>query len=188
MDVLFASALVVALAEIGDKTMLLAVALAARFRKPWPIIAGILLATLANHAVAAWAGTMVAGLLDGTAFRIAVGVGFLAMAAWAMIPDKLDDASEGGNRRFGAFLTTLVAFFIVEIGDKTQIATIGLGARYQSVALVTFGTTAGMLLANVPAVLLGDRITRIVPMKWVRLGAAASFAILGLWTVAVAVS
>src|SRR3546814_5917611 len=103
------------------------------------------------------------------------------MAAWAMIPDKLDDASEGGNRRFGAFLTTLVAFFIVEIGDKTQIATIGLGARYQSVALVTIGTTAGMLLANVPAVLLGDRITRIVPMKWVRLGAAASFAILGLW-------
>src|SRR3546814_2621314 len=95
------------------------------------------------------------------------------MAAWAMIPDKLDDASEGGNRRFGAFLTTLVAFFIVEIGDKTQIATIGLGARYQSVALVTIGTTAGMLLANVPAVLLGDRITRIVPMKWVRLGAAA---------------
>src|SRR3546814_16199908 len=102
MDVLFASALVVALAEIGDKTMLLAVALAARFRKPWPIIAGILLATLANHAVAAWAGTMVAGLLDGTAFRLAVGVGFLAMAAWAMIPDKLDDASEGGTRSFGA--------------------------------------------------------------------------------------
>src|SRR3546814_12363873 len=97
MDVLFASALVVALAEIGDKTMLLAVALAARFRKPWPIIAGILLATLANHAVAAWAGTMVAGLLDGPAFRIAVGVGFLAMAAWAMIPGKLDDASEGSS-------------------------------------------------------------------------------------------
>src|SRR3546814_10352653 len=92
---------------------------------------------------------MGAGLLDGTAFRIAVGVGFLAMAAWAMIPDKLDDASEGGNRRFGAFLTTLVAFFIEEIGDKTQIATIGLGARYQSVALVTTGTTAGMLLANI---------------------------------------
>src|SRR3546814_6073488 len=115
--------------------MLLAVGLAARFRKPWPIIAGILLATLANHAVAAWAGTMVAGLLVGTAFRIAVGVGFLAMAAWAMIPDKLDDASEGGNRRFGAFLTTLVAFFIVEIGDKTQIATIGPGIGRKSTRL-----------------------------------------------------
>src|SRR3546814_3783242 len=105
-----------------------------------------------------------------------------------MIPDKLDDASEGGNRRFGAFLTTLVAFFIVEIGDKTQIATIGLGARYQSVELVTIGTTAGMLLANVPAVLQGDRITRIEPMQWVRLGAAASLAILVWWTVRVAVS
>src|SRR3546814_16560635 len=107
---------------------------------------------------------MVAGLLDGTAFRIAVGVGFLAMAAWAMIPDKLDDASEGGNRRFGAFLTTLVAFFIVEIGDQTQIATIGLGPRYQSVALVPIGTTSGTLLANFHAALLGDRIHRIVPV------------------------
>src|SRR3546814_20281269 len=120
--------------------MLLAVALAARFRKPWPIIAGILLATLANHAVAAWAGTMVAGLLDGTAFRIAVGVGFLAMAAWAMIPDKLGEASEGGTRRFGAFLPTLVAFFMGGIGDNKPDPTIGRGAPHQADDPLQLGT------------------------------------------------
>src|SRR3546814_12508566 len=124
---------------------------------------------------------MVAGLLDGTAFRIAVGVGFLAMAAWAMIPDKLDDASEGGNRRFGAFLTTLVAFFIVEIGDTTQIDTIGLVARYQSVALVTIGTQAGMLIANVTAVLLGERIPPLLPPTRVQPDAAANLPTQYFW-------
>lgn len=182
MEIIAASTLVVALAEIGDKTMLLAIVLASRFRKPWPIIAGILLATLANHALAAWAGSAVAGFLDGQWFRIAVAVGFLAMAAWTLVPDTFDDDELGEQKsRFGAFLTTLVAFFLVEIGDKTQVATVALGAHYHSVILVTIGTTAGMMLANIPAVFLGDRITRIVPLHYVRIGAAAIFAGLGIW-------
>lgn len=182
MDVILASTLVVALAEVGDKTMLLAIVLASRFRKPLPIIAGILFATLANHALAAWAGSAIAGLLDGRWFRIAVSLGFIAMAAWTLIPDKLDDDDADRQvNRFGAFLTTLVAFFIVEIGDKTQVATVALGAHYHSVALVTAGTTLGMMIANIPAVYLGDRATRIVPLSYVRFGAAAIFAVLGIW-------
>ena len=185
MDIIFASTLFVALAEIGDKTMLLAIVLASRFRRPLPIIAGILFATLANHALAAWAGAAIAGLLDGRWFRIAVALGFFVMAAWALVPDTFDDSgSVGGKRRFGAFLTTLTAFFLVEIGDKTQIATMALGAHYKSVELVTIGTTLGMMLANVPAVFLGDRITRIVPLTYVRIGAAAIFAGLGVWGLA----
>lgn len=185
MEILLASTLVVALAEIGDKTMLLAIVLACRFKKPAPVIAGILVATLANHALAAGLGAAVAGLVAGRWFQIAVAVGFLAMAAWTLVPDKLDDdEGDAAPARFGAFLTTLVAFFLVEIGDKTQVATIALGARYQAVALVTAGTTLGMMLANVPAVFLGERITRLVPLRYVRAAAAAIFAVLGVWTLA----
>jgi len=177
------STLLVAIAEIGDKTQLLAILLAARFRKPWPILAGILVATLANHALAATAGYFVSGLLDGTWFRVLVGLGFLAMAGWALIPDKLDDdAPAPDTGRLGVFMATAVAFFLVEIGDKTQVATVALAARFHDIAMVAAGTTLGMMLANAPAVLLGDAAVKVVPLKWVRLGAAAVFAGLGAWT------
>lgn len=181
MEILLSSALLVALAEIGDKTMLLAIVLACRFRQPLPIIAGILVATIVNHALAAWAGAGIAGLLDGRWFRLAIALGFLAMAAWTLVPDSIDEEEQGVAGRFGAFVTTTIAFFLAEIGDKTQIATVALGAQYQAVGLVALGTTAGMMIANVPAVLLGDRITRIVPMKAVRIGAALVFAGIGAW-------
>jgi putative Ca2+/H+ antiporter (TMEM165/GDT1 family) len=175
---------VVALAEIGDKTMLLAIVLATRFRKPLPIVLGILVATLANHGIAALLGQTVAGLLEGAWFRYAVGIGFIAMAAWTLVPDKLDDDEEPRPSRFGAFLTSTIAFFIVEIGDKTQVATIALGAQFQDVLLVTLGTTAGMMLANVPAVWFGQKIVDVVPLKVVRSIAAALFLAIGLWVIA----
>jgi putative Ca2+/H+ antiporter (TMEM165/GDT1 family) len=181
MEIILSSTLLVALAEIGDKTMLLAIVLAARFRAPLPIIAGIFAATIVNHALAAWAGAGIAGLLDGRAFRLGVALSFLAMAAWTLIPDKLDEEQAGKASRFGPFLTTTVSFFLAEMGDKTQIATVALGARYHAIALVAVGTTLGMMIANVPAVYLGERITRLVPMRAVRIGAALIFAAIGLW-------
>jgi putative Ca2+/H+ antiporter (TMEM165/GDT1 family) len=179
MDILLSSTLLVALAEIGDKTMLLAIILAARFRAPWPIIAGIFVATIVNHALAAWAGSAISGLLDGWWFRLAVALGFLAMAVWILIPDKLDEDQQVASARYGVFLTTAIAFFMAEMGDKTQIATVALGARYHAIELVAIGTTLGMMIANVPAVFLGERITRVVPMRAMRMGAALIFAILG---------
>ena len=169
----------VALAEIGDKTMLLALLLAARFRKPGSVIAGILVATLANHALAAWAGATLADWLAGPWFQLAVALGFIAMAAWTLVPDKMDDmpAIASGAQ---AFFATTVAFFMVEIGDKTQIATIALGARFHDVLAVTIGTTLGMMIANVPAVLLGDKLLARVPLKAVRTAAAAVLALLGV--------
>ncbi|MEI7875342.1 MAG: TMEM165/GDT1 family protein [Alphaproteobacteria bacterium] len=185
MEALLTSTAVVAIAEIGDKTQLLAIVLAARFRKPLPIVLGILAATLLNHALAAGFGYLIAQWLTGRTFQIVLGAAFVAMAAWALIPDKED---EGAAQRSagGVFLTTLVAFFLVEIGDKTQIATSLLAAKFQSVALVTVGTTAGMMLANVPAVFLGEVVTRIVPMKVVRTAAAVVFGVIGLWIILVA--
>lgn len=180
MEALWVSAALVAIAEIGDKTQLLAVVLAAKYRRPWPIILGILAATLANHAAAAWAGILLGDLLTGAWFQIAVGIAFIAMAGWALIPDKADDDA-AQRKAGGVFLTTLVAFFLVEIGDKTQVATTLLAARFQDIVLVTAGTTLGMMLANVPAVLLGERITRVVPLNIVRLVAAAIFAAIGVW-------
>ena len=181
MDVLLSSILLVAFAEIGDKTMLLAIILAARFRAPWPIIAGIFAATIVNHALAAWAGMAISGLLDGFWFRLAVALGFIAMAAWILVPDKIDEEAEADKpARYGVFATTLITFFIAEMGDKTQIATVALGARYHAVELVAIGTTLGMMIANVPAVFLGDRITRIIPLKIMRLAAAAIFVLLGI--------
>jgi putative Ca2+/H+ antiporter (TMEM165/GDT1 family) len=180
METLWTAAAVVAVAEIGDKTQLLAIVLAARFRRPIPIILGILAATLLNHAAAALAGYLVAGWLTGPVFQIVVALGFLAMAGWALVPDAADDAPSEAGRR-GVFLTTLVAFFLVEIGDKTQIATTLLAARFHDVALVTAGTTLGMMLANVPAVYFGEAATRVVPLVWMRRIAAAVFAALGVW-------
>jgi putative Ca2+/H+ antiporter (TMEM165/GDT1 family) len=170
---------VVALAEIGDKTMLLALVLAARFGKPLEIILGILFATLANHFVAALIGAQAAAWLDGQAFRIAVAAGFVAMGLWTLVPDTFDE-DDKPKPRFGAFLTTLVAFFLVEIGDKTQVATIALGARYQDALLVTLGTTAGMLAANVPAVLLGEALVKRISLAAIRYAAAGLFVILGI--------
>ena len=185
MEALWISTALVAVAEIGDKTQLLAIVLAAKFRRPVPIILGILAATLANHALAAWAGSLVGDLLTGQTFQFIVGGAFILMAAWALIPDKADDGAAERNAG-GVFLTTLVAFFLVEMGDKTQIATALLGARFNDVLLVTAGTTLGMMLANVPAVFLGERVTRIVPLNVVRIGAAVLFAAIGVWIVVAA--
>ena len=183
MDAFLTSTAVVALAEIGDKTMLLAIVLATRFRKPLPIVMGILFATLANHGIAALIGQSVANLLEGAWFRYAVGISFIAMALWTLVPDRLDEDEEPRPSRFGAFLTTLVAFFIVEIGDKTQIATIALGAQFQNVLLVTAGTTLGMMLANVPAVFAGHKLVEKVSLKLVRTVAALLFAAIGIWVI-----
>lgn len=182
IEAFLASTAVVALDEIGDKTMLLAILLAARLRAPWAILAGILAATLANHALAAFIGREVAGLLQAPWFRVAVALGFIAMAAWTLVPDKLDDGEDGAVKSAGgAFLTTLVSFFLVEISDKTQIATIALAAQYQSVIAVTAGTTQGMMLANTPAVFLGQELVRRVSLKATRRAAALLFAGIGLW-------
>ncbi|PZQ22456.1 MAG: hypothetical protein DI569_08375 [Sphingopyxis macrogoltabida] len=180
MEALFTSTAVVALAEIGDKTQLLAILLATRFNRPVPIIAGILVATLANHALAALLGSQAAAFLDSSWFRYAVGFSFVAMAAWTLIPDKFDD-DEAPKPRFGAFLTTLIAFFLVEMGDKTQIATVALGAQYHDVLLVTTGTTLGMMIANVPAIFLGHELLKRVDLNKVRLIAAALFLVIGIW-------
>ena len=182
MDAFFVSAGLVAIAEIGDKTNILAMILATRYRQPVPIILGILVATLANHALAASVGAAVAAWLGPQAMRWILGVLFLVMAGWCLIPDKEDDGPKAVGK-LGAFLATAVAFFLVEMGDKTQLATVGLAARFHSIVLVTAGTTAGMLLANVPAVLFGDVISRKVSLKLVRGIAAVSFAVLGGLTV-----
>ncbi len=181
LEPVLVSTALVALAEIGDKTQLLAIVLAARYRRPWPVILGILVATLANHALAATLGWLVADWLTGQTFQTLVGLGFLAMAGWALVPDKVDDGDLPARTGAGVVLATAIAFFIVEIGDKTQVATSLLAARFHDIALVTLGTTIGMMLANVPAVLLGEAATRIVPLRLVRIGAAAIFAALGLW-------
>ena len=180
LEPLLTSAAVVTLAEIGDKTQLLAIILATRFRRPWPIIAGILVATLANHFLAALLGQQVASVLDGKAFRYAVAASFIIMAGWTLIPDKMDDA-EPSAARFGAFVTTVITFFLVEMGDKTQIATIALGARFHSVLAVMAGTTLGMMLANVPAVFLGEALIARVKLSLVRLLAALLLFAVGLW-------
>jgi len=181
MEAFLVSTGVVALAEIGDKTQLLALVLAARFRKPVPIILGILVATLANHAMAGAVGAWLAALIGPTAMRWVLGLSFVAMAIWTLIPDKLDD--EEGERKqpqLGVFGTTLVAFFLLEMGDKTQIATVALAAKYSSLASVVAGTTLGMMLANVPAVLLGEVAARKLPMRIVHGIAGAIFLVMGV--------
>ena len=183
MEPFFASAAVVAFAEIGDKTMLLAILLATRFRAPLPIIFGILSATLLNHALAAFAGQQVAGLLDAPWFRWAVALGFVAMALWTLVPDKIDEEEGRVSHKGSIFLTTAIALFLVEMGDKTQVATVALGAQYQAVLLVAAGTTLGMMIANVPAVYLGEELVRRVPLAAMRRIAAGLFLALGLWQI-----
>ena len=183
MDALLVSTAIVALAEIGDKTQLLAFILAARFRRPWPIVLGILVATLANHAFAAAVGTWLTTLMGPHTLRWVLGLSFIAMAAWTLIPDKLDE-EEARLPRLGVFGATLVAFFLAEMGDKTQIATVALAAQYQALVAVVAGTTLGMMIANVPAVLLGDRIATRMPVKLVHGIAAAIFLGLGIATLA----
>lgn len=173
---------IVALGEMGDKTQLLAIVLAATFRRPWPIVAGIFVATLANHAAAGALGGWVSSMMGPDLLRWVIGVSFLAMAVWVMIPDKLDETGSSSLKRFGVFGTTVIAFFLAEMGDKTQIATIALAARYPDVVQVVLGTTLGMMLANVPAVFLGDKIAAKVSMKLVHGIAAGIFCVLGLLT------
>jgi putative Ca2+/H+ antiporter (TMEM165/GDT1 family) len=180
MEALLTSTAVVALAEIGDKTQLLAILLATRFKKPLPIILGIFVATIGNHFLAALLGAEVGAFLDGQWFRYLVAASFIAMAIWTLIPDKIDDLKEK-PARFGAFVTTVIAFFFVEMGDKTQIATIALGARFHDVLHVTMGTTIGMMLANVPAVFAGHELLKRVPLNVVRIVAALLFLAIGLW-------
>ncbi|WP_292037961.1 TMEM165/GDT1 family protein [Massilia sp. UBA6681] len=181
MDAFLVSTGIVGLAEIGDKTQLLALLLAARFRRPLPIVFGIFVATVFNHAFAAAVGALVSELAGPGVMRWVLGLSFLAMAAWVMVPSKVD-ADELPLARFGVFLTTVLAFFIAEMGDKTQVTTVALAARYDSMAAVVAGTTFGMMLANVPAVVFGERIAKRVPLRLVHGLAALIFAVLGIAT------
>lgn len=183
MEALLTSAAVVALAEIGDKTQLLAIVLAARFHRPLPIILGIFFATIANHFLAALVGAEAASWLNGAWFRYLVALSFIAMGLWTLVPDKLDEDSELVKPRRGAFLTTLMSFFVLEMGDKTQLATIALGARFHDVGLVATGTTLGMMLANVPAVFLGRELIKRVPLRLMHVIAAVLFIAIGGWLV-----
>jgi putative Ca2+/H+ antiporter (TMEM165/GDT1 family) len=180
MEAFLVSTGVVALAEIGDKTQLLALVLAARYRKPVPIVFGILAATLLNHALAGSVGAVLARAVDPQVMRWILGISFLAMAVWMLIPDKLEDEQQVKPPRFGVFLTTVVAFFLLEMGDKTQIATIALAAKYPQLAWVVAGTTFGMMVANVPAVLLGEVAATKLPLRIVRGVCAAVFAVIGV--------
>ena len=180
MEAFLISTSVVALAEMGDKTQLLSLVLAARFRKPWPIVAGIFVATLVNHALAGAVGAWITSYLGENAMRWILGLSFIAMAFWMLIPDKLDEDEVSGHSRWGVFGTTLVAFFLAEMGDKTQIATVMLAAKYNAYLWVVAGTTLGMMLANAPVVWLGERITRRVPIRAVHVVSAVIFLVLGL--------
>lgn len=181
MEAFLVSTGVVALGEMGDKTQLLAMLLAVKFKRPLPIVLGILVATLVNHATAGLVGAWVASALGPGLLRWVIGLGFIAMAAWMLVPDQID-ADEAATQRFGVFGTTVIAFFLAEMGDKTQIATVALAARYTDLVAVVAGTTLGMMLANVPAVLLGDVVAKKVPMRLVHGIAAAIFAVLGVLT------
>ncbi|WP_313704483.1 TMEM165/GDT1 family protein [Massilia sp.] len=181
MDAFLVATGIVGLAEIGDKTQLLAFLLAARFRRPLPIVAGIFVATLLNHAFAAAVGALVSELLGPSVMRWVLGLSFLGMAVWTMIPDQVDE-TEASLAKFGVFATTVLSFFIAEMGDKTQVATVALAARYQDIVAVVAGTTFGMMLANVPAVYFGERIANKVPLTLVHGIAALIFAGLGVAT------
>ena len=179
LEAFLTSTVLVAVAEIGDKTQLLSFVLAARLRKPWPILAGILAATAANHTASAWAGNLLAGLVPETPLTWVVGLSFIAFGLWALHPDALDGSP---TIKAGAFVTTFVAFFLAEMGDKTQLATVALAARFEALAQVIVGTTLGMMIANVPAVWIGDRLTQKIPMNTVRMLAAALFIMVGALT------
>jgi len=182
MESLLVSTAVVALAEIGDKTQLLAFMLAARFKKPLPIILGILVATLLNHGLAGALGAWLTSVVSPDVLRWVLGLSFIGMAIWTLIPDRLEEEETPVARRFGVFGATLLTFFLVEMGDKTQIATVALAAHYAAPWMVILGTTLGMLIADVPAIFVGDRLASKIPMKLVHAVAAAVFALLGLVT------
>lgn len=181
MEAFLISTGIVALAEIGDKTQLLAFILAAKFRKPVPIIAGILVATIANHAFAGALGSWITAMVAPGTMRWVLGLSFIAMAVWTLIPDKFEEA-DAKLARYGVFGTTLIAFFLAEMGDKTQVATVALAAQYQALLAVVAGTTLGMMVANVPAVIMGDRIANRMPVRLVHTIAAGIFAVLGVMT------
>ncbi len=182
MEALFVSTGVVALAEIGDKTQLLAFILAARFKKPLPIIAGILCATIINHGLAGALGAWITATISPEILRWVLGASFIGMAAWTLIPDKIEDEETNVANKLGVFGATFITFFLAEMGDKTQIATIAMAAHYANPLLVVIGTTLGMLLADVPAVFVGDKLASRIPMKLVHSIAAAIFALLGVAT------
>ncbi|MDF2181619.1 TMEM165/GDT1 family protein [Neptuniibacter sp. CAU 1671] len=180
MDAFFTSTLTVALAEIGDKTQLLSLLLAARFRNKTAIIAGILVATLLNHAVSAWLGNWLGQFLQSELGRWVIGGSFVALALWLLIPDKEDDTDSRFDQ-YGPFVVSTLLFFLAEIGDKTQVATVLLGAQFDSVIWVTLGTTLGMLIANVPVVYAGEYLMQRIPMNATRITAAVVFAAVGIW-------
>lgn len=184
MEAALVSIGIVALAEIGDKTQLLTLVLAARYKKPWPIVAGIFAATLVNHAIAGAAGAWLTTAIGADAMRWILGISFIAMAAWMLIPDRLDDDTGASRRIGGVFVTTTVLFFLVEIGDKTQIATIALAARFDSLMTVVMGTTIGMLLANAPVAFFGEALAKRLPVRAVHVAAALVFAALGVGVLA----
>ncbi|MBA3059040.1 MAG: TMEM165/GDT1 family protein [Gammaproteobacteria bacterium] len=180
MEAFLISTGIVALAEMGDKTQLLALLLALRFRQPWPIVLGIFVATIANHALAGAVGAWVTTVLGPNVLRWVLGGSFIAMAVWMLIPDKLDDEETSSAPRFGVFGTTAIAFFLAEMGDKTQVATVMLAAQYNAYVWVVAGTTLGMMLANAPVVWLGERMTRLLPLRAVHVVSALIFLGLGL--------
>ena len=182
LDAFLISTGLVSIAEIGDKTMLLAIVLAAAWRRPLPILLGILIATLANHAFAALAGTVLGHFMQGDWTRWVVGAAFLGFAVWALIPDRFEEQPDTTEKTFsGVFWTTTAAFFVIEMGDKTQVATAVLAAQFQSLPLVVAGSTLGMMLVNAPAVLIGEAAARRLPLRWIRVAAAAGFAATGVW-------
>jgi len=181
MEAFLVSTGIVALAEMGDKTQLLALILAVRFRQPWPIVLGILVATLANHALAGALGAWVTTVLGPDVLRWILGASFIAMALWMLVPDRVDEEDTPTAPRWGVFGTTVVAFFLAEMGDKTQIATVMLAAQYKAFFAVVAGTTLGMMLANAPVVWLGERMTRLVPLRLVHIVSAVIFLGLGLF-------
>lgn len=180
MEALLVSIGIVALAEIGDKTQLLTLVLAARHKKPWPIVAGIAVATLVNHAIAGAVGAWLTKTIGPEAMRWILGISFIAMAVWILVPDKLDNDTDASRKVGGVFLSTTVLFFLVEVGDKTQIATVALAARFDSLLAVVMGTTIGMVVANAPVAFLGEALARRLPVRAVHLVAAIVFAALGV--------
>lgn len=180
MEALLVSTGIIALAEIGDKTQLLALVLAARFRRPWPILLGVLVATLANHALAAALGAWITTVLGPHALRWILGLSFIAMAVWTLVPDRLDEPGVAAPARRGVFAATVIAFFLIEMGDKTQVATVALAAQYATWATVVIGTTLGMLLANAPAIFVGHQVAGRVSLPLIRSVAAALFFVFGV--------
>ncbi len=181
MDAFLHSVILVCVSEIGDKTQLLALILAARYRKSVPIILGILVATLANHALAAFGGTLIAHLGFKQYMPLVIAVSFIALGLWILVPDKANEEDDAPRKDRGAFLTTVVTFFLAEMGDKTQFATMALAAEYNAIIPVVAGSTLGLMIADVPAIFFGDKVMKLVPLNWVRIAASLLFIGFGAW-------